>query len=86
MTDLTDDTGNTTLSKIVTTIGYAALVGMLGTMIDYQAQVQAFLVNVSPDWADPIVIKAWAYFLALIMLFVGPNRKKPAEVSKYYRK
>lgn len=72
-----------TAAQAAKVIGWTILVGILTAVIDNQAAITEWLLQLSPDWLDPLVSKGWAALLSVIMLFVGPRQQNKAKQLGY---
>ena len=85
--DEIEQSKQTNAGGIIKVVGWSLLVALLTVVIENQATITAWLLQVSPDWLDPIVAKLWAMIISLIMLFVGPNQTKAkSDIVGFYKK
>ncbi len=86
VSDAVED-ANSFSGNITWGIVWTIIAAILATVIDNQQTISDAILSIAPDWLDPIVEKAWAFLVAIIMLFVGPSRKaKKQELIGYYKK
>lgn len=84
MSDTESESSST--GVVAKTIGWSIVVFVLGALVDNKDAVLSWLLQISPDWLDPIAGKLFSYAIALVMLFIGPRQAPTTAIKSVWNK